>query len=225
LTQTDCNDANIGALQLNWLDDPGLCADVTIGNYQLCLASGAGQSAWWPGSALLDDTLMTKESCDSVGFCAPSYDFIDQVRAIFFLLQSTDALKDSCLSTFYCDGCSMCDQYNCTSTGTCSNRVGCHLPFTSSGDCYTGELWTPEGCFDNEMNQTDCIVEDGSWIDTQQRSANECRRAGSVCVEGTYTESFNHNRPGSVTFKNESECTKCNARYESVYSFRAVSLP
>lgn len=74
------------------------------------------------------------------------------------------------------------------------------------------------------MNQTDCAREGGQWIDTQLRSEEACRRAGSVCIEGTYTASFDYSRPSGVTFKNESECTKCNARYESVYTYRPVSL-
>lgn len=101
--------------------------------------------------------------------------------------------------------------------------MGCHLPFRATGDCYSGERWSPEGCYDPQMNETDCSGENGQWIDSQQRSEEACRVAGSVCLEGTYTESFDYNRPAGVTFKNESECTKCGSRYMSLYTYRAVS--
>ncbi len=87
-TQTGCTSANITGLQLTWQQwsidsvNYGLCTDVTIGNYQLCMAAGAGKTSWWPGSALLTDVLMTKTSCESVGFCAPSYSFVDQVSTL-----------------------------------------------------------------------------------------------------------------------------------------------
>lgn len=91
-TQTDCTNANITGLQLTWqqwsIDSVtyGLCSDDTIGNYMLCMAAGAGKTTWWPGSALLADSLMTKDSCETVGFCAPSYNFVGQVRMLPLLI-------------------------------------------------------------------------------------------------------------------------------------------
>jgi hypothetical protein len=183
----------------------GVCATVEAATLATCTAP----LQWWPGTALYRNVSTDEASCTNIGYCWPSD------------LYNT---KEDCLGRYFCEGCVDCfDEPTCVLAGQCSDFNGCHLPFNDDGNCDTTADWTPMGCHDGHYNQSACQEIGANWY-LKSATRDECLSKAQTCFEQQITGSLvppapYYQRPGGVTFKNDTECGLCGGELRPFFQW------